>query len=124
MIAYTTFTMMSETELKEKCDTLFSENEDLNIRAQELMPAVLAHFKDYIDSSVNPSLPEGISVNKSDDISYSDGKFTVYTRDYQTPSGPMGGPLEIEGTVLDLFNEYKEKAPWIKEISYGFYLNH
>ena len=115
--------MGSEKGLEEKWGILFSENEALNKRGTELMPSVLAHFNDYIDNSINSSLPEGISVIKSDSISYSDGKYTVYTGNYQTPSGPSYGPLEIERIVCDLFDKYEEKVPWIKNIVFGFDLS-
>lgn len=118
--------MGSEKGLEEKWGILFSENEALNKRGTELMPSVLAHFNDYIDTAINPSLPEGYSVNTSDEISYLDGKYTVCTGCYQIPSGSSYAPLQstkLERTVTDLFDKYEEKAPWIEKIIFGFDLS-
>ena len=109
--------------LEEDYKKLFSEYKALNERGQKLVPLVLTHFNDYVDYLINPSLPEGFSINHSNHAFHSDGKFVVSTGVYQTPSGPTKGPLEIETTVMDLLNKYQKKAPWIDRIWEGFSLS-
>ena len=109
--------------LEEDYAKLFSEHEALEKRGERLIPLVLAHFNAFIDRSVNPALPEGFSIAKSDHAHYGNGTFTVSTGAYQTPHGPTTEPLEIETEVMDLLRQYKEKTPWIGNIWEGFSLS-
>ncbi len=110
--------------LEEDYAVLAAEHKALNKRGKKLEPLVLAHFNSFVRNTINPALPEGITLIESNHAShYPDGKFIVSTGCYQTPEGPTKGPLECERTVMDLLRKYKEETPWIDRIWDGFSLS-
>jgi hypothetical protein len=116
--------MVLDEELNEKYSEISYKIEALKKIGKELSPLVTKHFNNYIETVINPALPEGYSLIGSDrDAFYSDGKFIVSTGLYQTPNGPTKGPLQIEDIVMEALDKYKKDTPWIGNIWENFSLS-
>lgn len=115
--------MRLEQRLKKECKPFLTEYNQLRTNAEKLSPTVLKHFNKYIQTVVNPALPEGYEAKNAHQAIFSNGKFIIFTTYYKTPSGPSYEKLPIEPILLKLFDDYKKNAPWVERIERAFYRN-
>lgn len=109
--------------LELECSEVYSVYELLNNKGLELIPLVLSNFNDYVVREINPSLPTGFSLSKSEHAFYNKGKFIVYSGRCKTSNIEVYSPSEVEQHILKLLGTYKENTAWIEQILNNLQLN-
>jgi hypothetical protein len=114
-----------EDVLNEGFEKIRKKQEKLYEEAEKLVPYVLKHFNEYVETKINPKLPEGYSIVESTSAHFyaTDGTFKIRTGAVDTPHGWATEPLECEKEIMMLCYDYEAKTPWISKIDFGFYLN-
>ncbi len=101
-------------EILERLKVINSKRKFLEGEIDALKPLVIAHFNEYIDNVINPSLPKGYSMPHEITCFYERGGFRIKTAKYlNTPYGPSRGLFEFDGKLLDLCIGYGEQTPWV-----------
>lgn len=101
-------------EILEGLKIINSKRKSLEEEVNKIKPLVIAHFNNYIDEVINPSLPKGYSMPHETDCFYECGAFRIKTAQYlNTPHGPSRGLFDFDGRLLDLCIGYGEQTPWV-----------
>lgn len=115
--------MELERQLQNEFMQLTNQYDELQVNGQRMVPKVVQHFNEYLQTVVNPALPKGYAVLESNHALFTNGKFIVNTGPYQTPVGITNEPLEIENIVMDLLSKYQKNTPWIDSVWHTFSLS-
>lgn len=94
---------------------------NVNGLAAKVAPEVLAHFNDWVQTTLTPILPQRTYLKGDTTIDYTPRGFRIsmgplYDSEKHTPVIRTWFQL----TSRDAFNEYKRSAPWIAAIKTPF----